>query len=852
MEAVYPVLVTALKSTINLPSFGPIFTIMNNTIILISTHQELTKILYDILTNIEPILINYVIQINDFAKLGTEHGEKLLAAVPEMVNKINTMTSWAEMCIEINERCKKHNLQACAYFVGSPSIAQILSNGLQIVVNVGTQQPESMLSGTGNTLLDDAFNSMKAKFIELGNIIHTFICTSPTYNQKMASLPLQAYCLSICPKAIMTLAVICVKEYDKLESRILGDSPQKIVVGLLRLLSDLTEDNNFYQMFNQNKHSIISDIVLILLRTTTKELKSMKTDPQNFVNLAIDTCDMQDSEVPKTEAAKLLENLCDHIDGCLTFISIFCCEAIKYGLSGANPETLNNYPMLAQFNGKSIFLVKSTPELIVETTILVMADISYSITKRKDLFGAFEHTLIENFTQLFGNSSILIKCRLASMLGMYLDSLFINQPDLFAKCIEFTLQGMAMEKEEKAFSLQCAETLKTAMEDDSLMPRMEPFANKLFPLLCSMTETMELVSFYEILMTMISWYSNSIDESLIKLIEALVRRVEKEYKELRAKGEHNNMTINQCWNVIRAICEQKAFFPMYMDKIENAILPMFNYLVDPTNIEFDDDMVQVITTLIGRRGGISENMGKIFPYLVNFFEKYGKTFGSLLQTLNAYLYYGKDIFVNNKAWIELIINLSVQSMFTTKENIALNNTEGAILAQMLLQSIGNSALDAYIPVIIEQIVKRLNSPPQAEYLKRELDNAILCAVCNNAQLTLQKIEALKVTEPLFSGIIEHANKYKAMYDIKVLVVGFSTLLIQKELPPYLNAVQAKILNTIVTTLQNQAGKDNKHLLKEDKKQLGLDVGESKEEESSSSSEEENEMKDEDEENEYFI
>ena len=47
----------------------------------------------------------------------------------------------------------------------------------------------------------------------------------------------------------------------------------------------------------------------------------MKEDPEEFVNLALDTVDKQESDMPKTAAASLLETLCDHIDGSTSFLA---------------------------------------------------------------------------------------------------------------------------------------------------------------------------------------------------------------------------------------------------------------------------------------------------------------------------------------------------------------------------------------------------------------------------------------------------------------------------------------------------------------------------------------------------
>lgn len=62
----------------------------------------------------------------------------------------------------------------------------------------------------------------------------------------------------------------------------------------------------------------------------------MQRDPEQFVNLALDTCDKQKSKVVKSQGAKLLEAICDSIDGAVSFITIFCCHSLYYSLKNNN------------------------------------------------------------------------------------------------------------------------------------------------------------------------------------------------------------------------------------------------------------------------------------------------------------------------------------------------------------------------------------------------------------------------------------------------------------------------------------------------------------------------------------
>ncbi|MDR3548036.1 MAG: hypothetical protein P4M11_07195 [Candidatus Pacebacteria bacterium] len=447
--------------------------------------------------------------------------------------------------------------------------------------------------------------------------------------------------------------------------------------------------------------------------------------------------------------------------------------------------------------------------------------------------------LIDNFATIFESGSTLIKCRVALMLGYYVDSIFQQSHDAFVKAIEFLVKGVAMEDTDKALALQCSDTLKTAIADQDVVDRVEAFINRLFPYLSEMVTKLRLPTFFDILMGVLKNYATAIDgPSLIRLMDSLVLRIEVEFKALLAKGEKNNMVMSQCWNVIRAICETDAFMPEYADPIERALLPMFNYLVDPTKVEFDDDLIQIITTLIKKRRGVSENMARIFPYLQKFFEKNKGVFGNLLFTLNCYLFFGKDLFIHNKEWIEMTLRLVQTSLFLTQQQIEINNTEGAILCQIVLQTLGNGALDPYIPNILALLLKRLETEPKADFLTRHIYNAILCSVCNNAKLALATLGAR--LDDIVAGILDIARTYKEVYERKVLVIGLANILVRAESATFASKFFPKILETIITCLQQQKMDETRKRIRADKKAIDDGEGEKSSSSDESDGEEEKE------------
>ena len=49
------------------------------------------------------------------------------------------------------------------------------------------------------------------------------------------------------------------------------------------------------------------------------EIEAMENEAEEFVNLSLDTIDMQKSNNLKSSAAGVLEMMLDHIDGCTTY-----------------------------------------------------------------------------------------------------------------------------------------------------------------------------------------------------------------------------------------------------------------------------------------------------------------------------------------------------------------------------------------------------------------------------------------------------------------------------------------------------------------------------------------------------
>lgn len=220
------------------------------------------------------------------------------------------------------------------------------------------------------------------------------------------------------------------------------------------------------------------------------------------------------------------------------------------------------------------------------------------------------------------------------LLGYYADMLFNKHPEAFLKVIDFLIQSLALHGDQKVIALQSADTLNTIISDKDLVPRLEPQLPRLINTLneCNLKITIKL--YFSFLLDFVKVYSQAIGDSILPFFQSIVQRILIELKSCHEKGEKNNLIINKCWNIIRQILELDAFIPYYYSQLEELLKPLFEFMVDPTKIEFEDDITLVLKTFIKKTKQVSPTLWTIFPYLQRVFDKNKHTFGNLLDTLN--------------------------------------------------------------------------------------------------------------------------------------------------------------------------------------------------------------------------
>lgn len=241
------------------------------------------------------------------------------------------------------------------------------------------------------------------------------------------------------------------------------------------------------------------------------------------------------------------------------------------------------------------------------------------------------------------------------------------------------------------------------------------------------------------------------------------------------------MFIQKCFNLIKQATQNKNMMLAYGHIYEQTLIPIFEYMVDPSKISFEDDICLILKNFLRKTNRLSDVIFKVFPCLELVFKKNKNTFGdTLLDTLNWYLIYGSEKIMQNPEYIQMLLRIADEALFSTQPTITTNNSEGAIFLQIVFQIFaGSGVLDPFFTMILDRVVERLNGTPQLPVkpvLKKHLLQIFLSAIMYNPGHTLAYLAERALTKDVIVGIIEGKKEFRTQYERKMFILGLTNLL----------------------------------------------------------------------------
>ncbi len=113
-------------------------------------------------------------------------------------------------------------------------------------------------------------------------------------------------------------------------------------------------------------------------------------------------------------------------------------------------------------------------------------------------------------------------------------------------------------------------------------------------------------------------------------------------KKTKKNSKNFEFRIANCWNVVRYVAEHSHFTDKMIPVIEESSLPLLKFMQDPEQVNFDDDLIFFISSLLKKsKSTNSLILREAFQFLPKFLEKFNYIFGPLLECLSLYTMYSR-------------------------------------------------------------------------------------------------------------------------------------------------------------------------------------------------------------------
>ena len=123
-----------------------------------------------------------------------------------------------------------------------------------------------------------------------------------------------------------------------------------------------------------------------------------------------------------------------------------------------------------------------------------------------------------------------------------------------------------------------------------------------------------------------------------------------------------NQRIGKCINVIRWIVEFEFFTGEHIQHIEEMIKPLLLFATRLNDIDFEDDLIFCIDSLIKKRKSCSPIIQETFPQLKNFQDQYEGKLANLTSCLNGFIVFGNEFIEESEQNIQELLNITSKAL----------------------------------------------------------------------------------------------------------------------------------------------------------------------------------------------
>ena len=542
-----------------------------------------------------------------------------------------------------------------------------------------------IISFTENSEFDVAINTLKLKLIKF--IINEIagIDTFSTDNNIIESH-------GILMKTIIDdLNFVIVNKFDYLMKmdckEKFSDNKYSILIGnLLTYFSKILGKEVFKNNFNKFEKEFFKEILLPLLLVTDGEIESSndEEDYVEYVNFLEDVIVLNKTRFIKPASILLLKRLISNNKKFCDFVINYVCfmTVNVFNLSFENDVFF--LEIVENFNNDKINVIlnrfNDNKERKLDLCLLILTSFEEFLRnltqKQKAIYENnldFIQSLYEQIKKfILGDSQIpnFLRYKIILFVSTFAFEFYDPEEENFIEICDFLLSSFV---NNNGKNIICEGSVKQLNEiiikaNKNLGEIFKKVFKKNIDVILKIIIETRFSNFFDFLYEIIvnfNCFDKDIEVIYLSFFEKLCQRVKmeierhlrlkfkvvksKKYFKSENKNNESNIIINKIFNIIRFLSEKEKFVAKNINSIEEIIFPLISYFENINKIDFDEDLIYVMSNLIKNLKTVPAKTGiQMLKYLNKYCEKNEGMILDLYELCNYYIIFGKDIFMNSE------------------------------------------------------------------------------------------------------------------------------------------------------------------------------------------------------------
>ena len=729
--------------------------------------------------------------------------------------------------------------------------------GLKLLVNMKSINNNKIISWTDQENIDKNINTMKINIFRFINLqLNNFGEIIIDENKINVSDQLIKIILSELGWIIMNKYSILMKLETEDEQNFYSDYNYSLLISymFIYLKRSLGKDN-FIKEYTKQFNDIFKNALLpLLILSKLDEEIALDNDSVNGYCIDIDdVINGNKQKKIKSTVAGLIKVFYKKNEICKDFLFKYTVGLLEFLISGNN-NILSNKEYFNE-NDIIIVLLKAYSKEKIATTLFlllnILADINPDKNKTNDAY--LRDFFSRIFDACFKIDNVLLKHQIILFISNYALRFFESDSDAFESQILF-LYNCLFDTKSSLISNSASEEIQhffeKKSEDENIKSTLLKAAIKNINNFENHIANIQISNFFDVLYQIFINFEKYDNDFFIQIFAKICKRinveeerhrrlkfkVKKEKNKIKKKAaEQTNLNdykiiVNKCFNIIRMLMHSKIFVVKNLPKIEESLAPLVEYMNEPSKIDFDEDIVEIINNLIIH----NQHLTKLSLVVIEHLYKYCKKIEGLLldmyELINAYLAYGTDVILSNEKYMEGIYKVFEQGLKNDKFK------NGPFFTCLLIQTwvincpkIPQTIVQNIANIIFKDIGNILNDYKTNRSLGEDNYNflggvtVILSSLINYSNIIIPYLSQINNGNALkqWLGIINEEDEPGFEYEIKIIIYSISMVIQRGIIKNDIN----DLLNLSIELLKSQEYNAKYELRKNNKKNLNINFQE---------------------------